>query len=214
VAQTNFADLEPVAIANGFAPVQGIFFDLGLSSRQLDAEERGFSFRRPDPLDMRFDPSEGTPAAELVNHMDEQALANLIYRLGEEHRSRRIARGIVANRPIDTALQLAEVVRRAAGYRRSRTHPATRTFQALRMGVNREMENLEVALGASLALLEQNGRLVTIAYHSLEDRLIKTFIAAAARLRPIVKRVIKPDQEEIRRNPRSRSARLRVAELV
>ena len=218
VVHANFASLERVAVAHGFVPAHGILFDLGLSSRQLEVEARGFSFQRAEALDMRFDPTEGVTASELVNKTSEQELADLIYRLGEEPRSRRIARAIVANRPISTAQQLAEVVRRASGYSRGRTHPATRTFQALRMAVNQELANLETALGRVPGMLDHGGRLVTLAYHSLEDRVIKRFLAEVQQqpldggLRPITRRVIRPSQEELRRNRRSRNARLRVAE--
>ena len=218
VVQANFANLEQVAIAHGFVPAQGVLFDLGLSARQLEAETRGFSFRSADPLDMRFDPSDGVTASELVNKASEQELSDLIFRLGEEPRARRIARAIVANRPITAAEQLAEVVRRASGYRRGRIHPATRAFQALRMAVNQELANLEAALGQVPRVLDHGGRLVTIAYHSLEDRMIKQFLADRRKLegpegmQPITKRVVRPSKEEMLRNRRSRSARLRVAE--
>ena len=218
VVQANFSSLKRVAAAHGFVPAQGVLFDLGLSARQLEAEARGFSFRSADPPDMRFDPSQGATASELVNKASEQELSDLIFRFGEEPRARRIARAIVANRPIATAEQLAKVVRRASGYRGGRTHPATRTFQALRMAVNREMANLETALGQVPSVLDHGGRLVIIAYHSLEDRMIKQFLAGRRKLdgpegmRPITRRVVRPSREELHRNRRSRSARLRVAE--
>ena len=219
VVHANFAMLENVALTHGFVPAQGVLFDLGLSARQLEAESRGFSFQRAEQLDMRFDPSEGVTASELVNESTEQELADLIFQYGEEPRSRRIARAIVANRPIATAQQLADVVRRAAGYHHGRTHPATRTFQALRIAVNQELSNLRLALIQVPRVLEHGGRLVTIAYHSLEDRAIKTFLAESRQLpadgglQPVTKRVIRPSDEETRLNRRSRSARLRVAEL-
>ena len=218
VLHANFDTLEAAAHARGLVPADGVLFDLGLSSRQLEAEERGFSFQRPGPLDMRFNPSEDGTAAELVNDSGERELADLLFRLGQEPRSRRIARAIVADRPITTAQQLADIVRKASGYRRGRTHPATRTFQALRMAVNSELERLASALGGAARVLGPGGRLVTIAYHSLEDRLIKTFLNEAKRLpsserpQPTTKRVIRPTPEEVRGNRRSRSARLRVAE--
>ena len=220
VIHGNFDSLEAIALDHRFVPAHGILFDLGLSSRQLDLEERGFSFQRPAPLDMRFDPERGGPAADLVNHAPVDELANIIFRLGEEPRSRRIARGIVAHRPIADTQRLADVVRRASGYHRSRTHPATRTFQALRMAVNRELENLELGLAQAVHVLEPGGRLVTIAYHSLEDRSIKEFIRDRARpsqkdgLRPVNKRVLRPSEQEVRENRRSRSARLRAAERI
>ena len=214
VVHANFAALESVAVSYGFQPAHGLLFDLGLSSRQLAVDARGFSFQRDATPDMRFDPSSGMTAAELLNRSTERELADLIFQLGEEPRSRRIARAIVANRPISSTHQLADVVRRSSGYRRSRVHPATRTFQALRMHVNQELPNLQSALAQSERVLDHGGRLVTIAYHSLEDRLIKTFLAKARGLRPVTKRVVRPSPEEVHRNPRSRSARMRVAERL
>ena len=212
VVNANFGTVASQAHAHGFVPADGVLFDLGLSSRQLDSEERGFSFRRSAPLDMRFTP-EGASAADLVNGLPEQELADLIYKLGEEPRSRRIARAIVAARPLSDAAELAEVVARASGYRRGRTHPATRTFQALRMATNDELGNLQRGLSQAASVLNAGGRLVTIAYHSLEDREVKRFVNSGE-VRPVMKRVLKPDSEEISRNRRSRSARMRVAEHV
>ncbi len=214
VVNANFDTLQATAEAQRFIPADGVLFDLGLSSRQLDAEERGFSFRRPDPLDMRFTPGEGPTAADLVNRLQEEELADIIYRLGEESRSRRIARAIVANRPIKDAQELAEIVRHAAGYPRGRTHPATRTFQALRMAVNHEIESLQAGLIQATTVLGHGGRLVTIAYHSLEDREIKRFLSGSANgaVQPITKKVVRPSKEEVEHNRRARSARLRVAE--
>ncbi|MCH8847607.1 MAG: 16S rRNA (cytosine(1402)-N(4))-methyltransferase RsmH [Chloroflexi bacterium] len=211
VVDGNFRALESLAAAHGFVPADGVLFDLGISSRQLDAEERGFSFRRPGPLDMRFTPGEGPSAADLVNTLGESELADLIYRFGEEPRSRRIARAIVAARPIDDAMKLADVVRRGSGYPRGRTHPATRTFQALRIAVNDEMASLEAGLEQAPLVLGPGGRLVVIAYHSLEDRRVKRFMNAGP-MRPLSKKVTKPSADEIEANRRSRSARLRVAE--
>lgn len=213
VVRASFAHLESVARARGFVPAQGVLFDLGLSSRQLDLEQRGFSFQRPEPLDMRFDPAQVLTAADLVNRSGAEELAETLFRFGEEPRSRRIARAIVAHRPITTAQQLAEVVSQASGYRRGRTHPATRTFQALRIAVNRELENLELGLLQAAEVLDAGSRLVTIAYHSLEDRTIKEFIRnGRSPFRPVTKRVVRPSEQEVRQNRRSRSARLRVAE--
>ncbi len=211
VVDGNFMGLESLAAAHGFVPADGVLFDLGLSSRQLDAEGRGFSFRRPGPLDMRFTPGEGPTAADLVNGLGEAELADLIYRFGEEPRSRRIARGIVAARPIMDAAVLADTVRRASGYARGRTHPATRTFQALRIAVNHEMESLEAGLEQAPRVLGPGGRLVVIAYHSLEDRRVKRFMNAGP-MRPLSRKVTKPSDDELRANRRARSARLRVAE--
>ena len=210
VVNANFGTVASQAHFHGFVPADGVLFDLGLSSRQLDAEERGFSFRRSAPLDMRFTP-EGPSAADLVNGLPEQELADLIYALGEEPRSRRIARAIVAARPLTDAAALADVVARASGYRGGRTHPATRTFQALRMATNDELGNLRRGLSQAASVLNTGGRLVTIAYHSVEDREVKRFVNSGE-VRPVVKRVLKPEAQEIARNRRSRSARMRVAE--
>ncbi len=210
LVNANFGTVASQAHAHGFVPADGVLFDLGLSSRQLDAEERGFSFRRSAPLDMRFTP-EGPSAADLVNGLPEQELADLIYALGEEPRSRRIARAIVASRPLTDATELADVVARASGYHGGRTHPATRTFQALRMATNDELGNLRRGLSQAASVLNTGGRLVTIAYHSVEDREVKRFVNSGE-VRPVVKRVVKPEAREIARNRRSRSARMRVAE--
>ena len=214
MVRSNFARVACVVRAEGFAPAHGVLFDLGLSSRQLDSEERGFSFQRPGPLDMRFAPDEEQTAADLVNRLSEQELANLLWTYGEEPRSRRIARGIVAARPITDAARLAEVVRRSSGYGRGRTHPATRTFQALRIAVNGELAALEAGLHGAADILAHNGRLVTIAYHSLEDRMVKKFVRSDERLEAVNRKVVKPSAEETHRNRRSRSARMRVAEKV
>ncbi|MCA9879472.1 MAG: 16S rRNA (cytosine(1402)-N(4))-methyltransferase RsmH [Thermomicrobiales bacterium] len=178
--QGNFADMYQVALAQGIAPVDGVLLDLGLSSFQLDAPDRGFAFRLDGPLDMRFDPTRGVPASELVNTLPEVELADLIWRFGEEPGSRRIARAVVRERtsaPVQTTAQLAGIVERALGGRRGRdTHPATRTFQALRMATNDELRVLEAALLGAVDVLAAGGRLAVIAFHSLEDRLVKRFI--------------------------------------
>jgi 16S rRNA (cytosine1402-N4)-methyltransferase len=214
LVNTNFEHLEQTATDQGFVPANGVLFDLGLSSRQLDAEDRGFSFRRPATLDMRFSAEGELTAGRIVNEWPEEELANLIYRLGEEPRSRRIAKAIVRNRTITDAKHLADVVARASGYHKSRTHPATRTFQALRMGVNHELEVLQAGLDQAANVLDDGGRLVTISYHSLEDRVIKRFVVASERMKAIVKKVIRPSKAEVERNPRSRSAKLRVVERL
>ena len=233
LARGNFAELDGIAEEQGFKPADGILFDLGLSSLQVDTGERGFSFLREGPLDMRFDPAQGPTAYEVVNSYPERALAESIWRLGEEPRSRRVARAIVHNRPIETTTQLAEVVERALGGRRgARTHPATRTFQAIRMVVNSELENLGDGLEKAVNMLKAGGRLAVISYHSLEDRLVKRTLRREAsgcicppqspecvcshdpKVVPVNRRVIRPEATEIRSNPRSRSARLRVAEGI
>jgi 16S rRNA (cytosine1402-N4)-methyltransferase len=196
----------------------GILLDLGISSVQLDTAERGFSFNADGPLDMRMDRSQGVSAADVVNRTREAELADLIYRYGEERASRRIARAIVAareRRHFETTAELAAVVRRAAGrQRRPGLDPATRTFQALRIHVNQELAGLGDAVTALADTLAPGGRLVVIAFHSLEDREIKqAFRAAATRGFVLVtKKPLRPAEDEVRRNPRSRSARLRALE--
>ncbi|HEU0116597.1 MAG TPA: 16S rRNA (cytosine(1402)-N(4))-methyltransferase RsmH, partial [Thermomicrobiales bacterium] len=177
--QGNFADLAEIAHDADFLPLDGILLDLGLSSYQLDAPERGFAFRFDAPLDMRFDPERGQPAADLVNALPEDALADLLWRYGEERRSRAIARAIVAERtraPIETTGRLASVIERAAGGRRGGMHPATRSFQALRIATNDELGALKRGLDGAVASLAPGGRLVVISFHSLEDRIVKRFI--------------------------------------
>ncbi len=216
----------------GWRKVDGILLDLGLSSMQLDTESRGFSFRKEAPLDMRFDPAGSTTAADLVNQLDERDLADLLYRYGEEHRARQVARAIVSARPITTTTRLAEVVRRATSGGKSGIHPATRTFQALRIAVNGELEALEAVLPQTLEALRTGGRLAIIAFHSLEDRMVKQFMRREsqdcvcppdqpvctcghkATLRIITGKPMRPQEDEVRNNPRSRSARLRVAERI
>ena len=228
----NFRELRSTALQHDFVPVHGVLFDLGVSSLQLDAEARGFSFRRPDPLDMRFSLAQKLTASDIVNRYPEHELAGVIYRLGEERASRRIAAAIVASRPIKTSLDLANVVERVSPRRGRRIHPATKTFQALRIAVNDELAALEMALEQAVSLLGHGGRLAVISYHSLEDRIAKNFIRREsadcvcppgtpvcqcdhlATLRAVTKSPLSPSDEEIRDNPRSRSAKLRVAERI
>ena len=201
----------------GEAP-QGVLIDMGVSSMQLDEAERGFSFNAEGPLDMRMDPTQGFTAAELVNRLPERELADLIYRWGEEHASRRIARAIVEtrrHRRFTTTTELAEVVRRSAGRsRRPGLDSATKTFQALRIHVNRELEGLGAALERVAAVLAPGGRLAVIAFHSLEDREVKqTFRTLAPRgFRILTKKPLVPGDGETARNPRARSAKLRAIE--
>jgi 16S rRNA (cytosine1402-N4)-methyltransferase len=227
----NFANLQSVCIKYDFFPVHGILFDLGLSSSQLAASGRGFSFQQDDPLDMRFNPDQKITAADIVNTSPEERLANIIHTYGEEIHSRRIAREIVKGRPVRTTGQLSRIVEQAIG-RRGRIHPATRTFQALRIAVNHELENLESALKQAVELLGYEGRLAVISYHSLEDRIVKQFLQKESRgcicppetpvcicghtpsLTIINKKVITPSATETGHNPRSRSARLRAAERI
>jgi 16S rRNA (cytosine1402-N4)-methyltransferase len=199
----------------GGEKADGILLDLGISSVQLDDPQRGFSFQAEGPLDMRMDRSRGETAADLVNRLRERELADLIYAYGEEPASRRIARAIAEARerqPITTTSELADVVRRAAGRsRRPGLHPATRTFQALRIRVNRELEGLGEALERTAECLRPGGRLAVISFHSLEDRAAKeAFRALAARgFRPLTRKPVRPGEAEVRVNPRARSARLR-----
>ncbi len=215
----NFVNLEAISVKHDFAPVHGILFDLGMSSLQLNGTGRGFSFQHDAPLDMRFDPGQEVTAADIVNTYSEADLARLIKNYGEEPHSRRIARHIVQQRPIETTLQLAWTIEHATGGRRGRIHPATKTFQALRIAVNYELEYLETALKQATNLLGFKGRLVVISYHSLEDRIVKQFMKQESsednpRLRRINKKVISPSDAEIHMNSRSRSAKLRAAERI
>jgi 16S rRNA (cytosine1402-N4)-methyltransferase len=213
LVHSNFADLKRVAAEKGFVPADGIVVDLGLSSMQLADVALGFSFQSDSALDMRFNPDDVTTAADLVNSLSERELADLIFRFGEERASRRIARAIMNARPIETAAQLAAVIERAIG-RRGRIHPATRTFQALRIAVNRELDVLEEALPQVVETLGQRGRVVIITFHSLEDRLVKKFFRESEKLHMLTKHPVRPTRDEILANPRSRSAKLRAAERV
>ena len=195
----------------------GVLFDLGVSSMQLDSPERGFSFRQDAPLDMRMDPSEETDdptAADLVNGLSERELADLIYRYGDERRSRTIAAAIVRRRPITTTDELAGVIVSAVGRRPGGPHPARRTFQALRIAVNRELEELAASLPRAAGLLGPGGRVVAISYHSLEDGIVKRALRGEERLRVLTKKPIRPSSAELDANPRARSAKLRAAERV
>jgi 16S rRNA (cytosine1402-N4)-methyltransferase len=219
LVHSDYRDFERVLEAHGVARVDGMLADLGVSSMQLDAEGRGFSFRRDEPLDMRMDTTAGPTAAEALRTVDEPALADLIYEFGEERHSRRIARAIVRareERPIDTTGELADIVRRAIprkGY--SRIDPATRTFQAIRIWVNRELDGLDGFLAAAARRLANKGRLAVIAFHSLEDRVVKHTLRALqadGTVKVMTKRPIVPSEAEVERNPRARSAKLRAAE--
>ena len=236
--RANFRELAAVAPAAGFGAVDGLFFDLGLSSFQLADRDRGFGFRAGGPLDMRFDTSRGVPAAELLETLDADALAALFRRYGEEPAAWRIAKAIVAARetaPVQTAEELAAIVERVVPVNprvRRRTHPATRVFQALRIAVNEELDALEDGLAAAVDLLRPGGRLVVLSYHSLEDRIVKRFLAAerrgcvcapeapvcicgrTPRLRLVTRPSLTPTEAEIDANPRARSARLRAAERL
>jgi 16S rRNA (cytosine1402-N4)-methyltransferase len=198
----------------------GVLFDLGVSSMQLERPERGFSYRVPGPLDMRMGGpgEEGTESAlDLVNSASQDELARIVFEYGEERRARKVASAVTrarARRPIETTDELARVVAGAVGRRRGGPHPARRTFQALRIAVNRELEELAASLPRAVGLLTPGGRVVTIAYHSLEDRTVKRFLAGEPRLRPLTKKPLRPSPAEAARNPKARSARLRAAELA
>lgn len=216
VCQSNYADLPEVLEEIGIEKVNGILLDLGLSSDQLEDRERGFSFDSEGPLDLRFDTTAGRPAWQMIERLSAEHLADLIYNYGEERCSRRIARRIVETRrenPIKTAKQLAELVRRSVprDYE-ARIHPATRTFQALRIAANEELKWLDVALERLPDCLELGGRLAIISFHSLEDRRVKIAFREDDRLRALTAKPIIPTDTEIATNPRSRSAKLRVAE--
>jgi 16S rRNA (cytosine1402-N4)-methyltransferase len=215
----NFVNLKSICTEHRFFPVHGILFDLGLSSLQLNGNGRGFSFQHDAPLDMRLNPHQPVTAADIVNTSSEAELAQLIKTLGEESLGSKIARYIVRERPIKTTSKLAEIIEQATGGRRSRIHPATKTFLALRIAVNQELEHLKSALRQAVDLLGFEGRLVVISYHSLEDRIVKQFMreqagGEKARLKLINKKVITPSLAEVKFNPRSRSAKLRAAERI
>jgi 16S rRNA (cytosine1402-N4)-methyltransferase len=231
LVNANFAQISSVARAHGFDHVDGVVLDLGLSSDQLGDPDRGFGFIAGGPLDMRFDQTRGQSAADLINELDQDELADMIYRYGEEPASRKIARAIVAARPIRTADQLADVIEKTIG-RRGRIHPATLTFQALRIAVNDELGALMSALPQATELLRSGGRLAVISFHSLEDRIVKEYLRSVsqehvpqhddlpgqvhrtATLRVITRKPIVASEAEVLSNPRARSAKLRVAEKI
>jgi 16S rRNA (cytosine1402-N4)-methyltransferase len=228
----SYASMVEIAGGIGWKSVHGVLLDLGLSSMQLGNPERGFSFRMEGPIDMRFDPTQATTASQIVNQASEDELADVLWRYGEVRKSRRIAREIIAARPLDSTLDLADVLKRVAPTRKRKIDPATQVFQALRIAVNDELGQLTQGLDAMLDLLEGGGRLVVISFHSLEDRIVKRFITRESRdcicppeqpvctcghqavLEPVTKKPIRPDEEEISRNPRARSARLRIAQIL
>jgi 16S rRNA (cytosine1402-N4)-methyltransferase len=226
--QASYTTLPAQLNAVDWPEVDGIVIDLGVSSMQLDRPQRGFSFNKEAPLDMRFDPEQTLTAGDLVNELPERDLADLIYQYGEERRSRRIAAAIVRARPVQTTTELAAIIARAAGG--GKRHPATRSFQALRIAVNRELEAVKTVLPLAVAALKPGGRLALIAFHSLEDRIVKQFFRMESRdcicppeqpvcncehkaaLREVSRKPLRPEAAEVAANPRARSARLRVVE--
>ncbi len=228
----NFGNLKAICLAHGFAKVHGVYFDLGLSSMQLDEPSRGFSFQRDEQLDMRLSERQALTAADVVNTYPVEELARVIWAYGEERKSRVIARRIAEARPVKTTGQLAKIVERALRLPRQRVHPATRVFQAIRICVNDELRNLERALQQALEILGKGGRIAVVSFHSLEDRIVKNWMRQEASstvynaemplasteripaLRIITRSVVTPSEEEIERTPRSRRAKLRVAERL
>jgi 16S rRNA (cytosine1402-N4)-methyltransferase len=232
LVQASYTTLADQVHRLGWPQVDGIVLDLGVSSMQLDTPERGFSFQTHGPLDMRFGPQQPLQAADLVNTLPEADLADLLWRYGDEPQSRRIARAMILARPHSTTTGLAEVISKAVGGRKGRNHPATRTFQALRIAVNQELQSLEAVLPKALEILVPGGRLAIISFHSLEDRLVKQYFRRESRdcicppeqlictcghkasIIEITRHPINPGAEETNQNPRARSAHLRVAEKL
>lgn len=232
LVHASYRDMASAANRIGWNAVDGILLDLGLSSLQLETGGRGFAFKHDGPLDMRFDSANPVTAHDLVNNLPEDELADILFRFGEERAARKVARAIAAARPISGTRQLAEIVAASAGGRRGDIHPATRTFQALRIAVNDELETVAAAMPEAVRLLKPGGRLAVISFHSLEDRIVKTFFHQEARdcicpseqmvctcghkasLREITRKPIVPSAGEIRQNPRSRSAKLRMVERL
>ncbi len=231
IVQASYVEMAEIAASRGWDAVDGIVLDLGVSSMQLDTAERGFSFLQDAPLDMRFNPSAPLAAADLVNSLPEGELADILFRYGEERQSRRIARAIAQNRPIETTRQLADLVLKTIG-KKERIHPATRVFQALRIAVNGELDAVESVLPIAIGLLRPGGRLAVISFHSLEDRIVKeTFRREStdclcpprqpvctcghkASITQINRKPIEAGESEIQENSRARSAKLRIAEKL
>jgi len=233
--QGNYADMTEIAHEQGIEAVDGILLDIGMSSFQIDDADRGFSFQKDGPLDMRMDSQHGTTAADMVNQLDADELARILWELGEERSARKIARIIVEERkyqPIKRTLQLAELVERIKGGRRSKTHPATQTFQALRIAVNDELASLDKGLQEGMNLLKPKGRMAVISFHSMEDRRVKKFfsrhvgrmeslqeggerwLGEEPRAKGVTRKPVRPSAEEIQANARARSAKLRVIERL
>ena len=211
---SNFRRIAELAAANGFSECNGVLADIGISLMMVEDPSRGFSFMREGPLDMRMDRTQPLTAADVLNTHSEKDIADILYNYGEERRSRAIARSIVRARPLETTADLVRAIERVTGGPRfGRIHPATRTFQALRIFVNDELRNLEIFLDSSMGVVRSGGRIVVITFHSLEDRIIKQkFRAPAVPGRVLTKKVVTASEEELRRNPRARSAKLRAWE--
>jgi len=232
LAHSSYREMAAQAARLGWEAVDGILLDLGLSSLQLDTAERGFAFKQDGPLDMRFDPAIPFTAHDLVNKAPEEELADLLFQYGEERSARKVARAIVNARPIESTGQLAEVVGATLGFRRGELHPATRTFQALRIAVNNELETVATSLPPAVELLKPGGRFAVISFHSLEDRIVKTFFQRESRdcicppeqpvctcghraqVKVVTRKPIVPSLGEAKQNPRSRSAKLRIVEKI
>jgi 16S rRNA (cytosine1402-N4)-methyltransferase len=232
LVHSSYTSLSRELLAIGWESVDGIVIDLGVSSMQIDTPHRGFSFLKEGPLDMRFDPSQPVSASEIVNTFPETEIADILYKYGEERRSRQIARAIVAARPLKTTVELAHVVQRAAGRNSAKIHPATRTFQALRIAVNHELQSLEDFLPQAVEALAPGGRLAVISFHSLEDRIVKHFFRRESQdcicppnqpdctcghkavIKEINRHPIIAGEQEKQVNPRARSARLRIVEKL
>jgi len=232
LVQASYASLREQLYRLGWDAVDGILLDLGASSMQFDTPERGFSFLQDAPLDMRFGPGMERTAADLVNRLSERELADLIYQYGEERDSRKIARAIVKARPLHTTRELVSVIESVSPRRGDRIHPATRTFQALRIAVNEELASIESVLPQAITALKPGGRLAVISFHSLEDRIVKDFLREQSRdlvnppyeqiyeverratLKEVNRKPILPSDDEIKDNPRARSAKLRIAEKI
>ncbi len=210
---SNFKNIAPLAAGHGFLEVEGVLADIGISSMMVDDPSRGFSFMREGPLDMRMDRTQDLTAADVVNTYAEKEIADILYTYGEERRSRPIARSIVRARPLRLTTDLTRAIERVMGGPRGRIHPATRTFQALRIFVNGELSSLESFLDSSMTVIRSGGRLVVITFHSLEDRIVKQkFRTPPVPGRALTKKVVVATEEEVRRNPRARSAKLRAWE--
>jgi len=231
IVQGSYTTMKETAAKLGWDAVDGIVLDFGVSSMQLDTPERGFSFLTDGPLDMRFSPNAGISAGEMVNTFAEEDLADIIFRYGEDRSARRIARAIVGNRPFESTKQLADLILKSVG-RPERIHPATRTFQALRIAVNGELDSIETVIPIAVSLLKPGGRLAAISFHSLEDRIVKEYFRHESRdcicpprqpictcghkasITEINRKPIEATQEEVQENSRARSAKLRIAEKM